>query len=334
MTNRSVYFVTGPYHGELSFLGERTLLPFDEYRAISFVEKWFGERHTDRTRADALITEIRNSHRIKELSSQPLLLCLMCNAIRRHSQISRRPTNIYQQCVDTLLWEWDSRRVIRRHSRFSNLDLEKKTWLHAQIAFFFQQNRIRYVERRTIEELIADILPRYGINSEEATFALNELSAYHGLIVKLTDRIIGFPHLALQEFLAARWLASEARWKNIISQQFIADPWWNHTLALTAGILSDATELIVSILTLPQVNELHVMLVVAECLKMDPVVSEQVRHQCLSRILNWYHNGSVREHNAAVDMLVGLDDAWVAPTIRRSLAGALPDRYLAKILKS
>ena len=192
---------------------------------------------------------------------------------------------------------------------------------------------MRYVGRSEVEKLIAAILPRYGIRGDEASFALNELTAQHGLIVKLTDQVVGFPHLALQEFLAARWLASEARWRRLVTPQSITDPWWTHTLALTAGILSDATEFISSILEMPRIDEIERMRTVAESLKMDPVVSEDVRNYCLSRILNWYHNGGGNEHDAAVDMLVGLDDAWVAPSIRRSLAGALPDRYLAKLLK-
>ena len=51
------------YHGELSFLSEKTLLPFDEHRAISFVEKWFGEKRSEKVRADTLIGEIRNSYK-------------------------------------------------------------------------------------------------------------------------------------------------------------------------------------------------------------------------------------------------------------------------------
>lgn len=116
-------------------------------------------------------------------------------------------------------------------------------------------------------------------------------------------------------------------------EENVVDPWWVHTFSITAGILSDSTDFIKKIFDMAEVDQLDRMKVVAECLKMDPVVDAEIRRQCVATILDWFHNGGQRERNAAVDMLVGLDDAWVAPVVRQSLAGSLSDRYVAKLLK-
>lgn len=321
------------YKGELAFLGEKTLLPFDEYRAVLFVQKWFNSDVREKSYVDSLTTDIRASARISELSSQPLLLCLMCTAVRRYSQISRRPSNLYQQCVDALLWEWDSRRLVRRNSQFANLDLEKKTWIHAELSYILHTYGSRYFRRSEVESAISLILPKYGIEYNESQRVLDEITANHGLIVKLTEDVVGFPHLAIQEYFAAKWLSSESRWQECVTKETVLDPWWIHTFSLVAGMLSDATRFIEMILSMADIDDLARMKVVSECLKMDPVMDVNVRAKCISNILGWYHNGSSIQRDAAIDMLVGLDDAWVAPIVRRSLAGALPDRYLAKLLK-
>lgn len=175
------------YKGELAFLGEKTLLPFDEKRALLFVDKWFGSDDVNRTHAGSLIKDIQSSDRIRDLSTQPLLLCLMCNAVRRYSQISRRPSNLYQQCVDSLLWEWDSRRLVKRQSYFSNIDLEKLTWIHSELGYRLHLSGHRFIGKLEIEFIISNIIPKYGLKPEDSRKIIDEITANHGIFVKFTD---------------------------------------------------------------------------------------------------------------------------------------------------
>ena len=320
------------YNGELSFLREISLVPFDSRRVEDFVRRWFGTMDEGPT-ADKLMAQIQKSERLSELSNQPLLLALMCSAYRRYLNISRRHTALFDQCIESLLWQWDADRAIVRESDFSSLDLEKKKWLHSRLAVRLHQARKRYSDEQFLLDSLEEDLPRFGIASIQAGQVLSELCAHHGILVKWTEDTYGFGHLALQEYLSAKWFADEKRWRQLINRNYLSDSWWENAIALCFATLSDATDAMSSVLELDELPEIERLRTLANSLKFDPIVSPELRNSLLRRILHLYHNGSAMEHNAALDMLIGIEDQWSYPIIVKSLDSKLPTRELAKLLR-
>lgn len=320
------------YHGELSFLTEVSLVPFDFIRAKEFIYRWFKSIH-EAPLPDRLVAQLQKSERLSELSSQPLLLALMCNAYRRYLTISRRHTALFDQCLESLLWQWDADRLIARNTAFSNLDIEKKKWLHAILAVNLHVQRKRFSEKRFLLSILHEALPVFGISYSRASEVLEELCSHHGILVKWTEETYGFGHLALQEYLASKWYADEQRWRTLMTREVLTDSWWENTISMCLATLSDATNAMTMILDHTGLTELEKLRLLANSLKYDPLVSPDVRSAILQRVLHLYHNGNATEHDAAVDMLVGIDDEWTAPVIIKSLDSKLPTRELAKILK-
>jgi predicted NACHT family NTPase len=320
------------YKGELSFLDEISLLPFDVVRAESFIERWFKTAHNAPPH-DKLINQIRKSEKLSDLSTQPLLLALMCNAYCRYLNISRRHTTLFDQCIESLLWQWDADRAISRESAFSSLDLEKKKWLHSSLATNLHLKKKRFFEKRFLLSILEEDLPKFGINSSEASNVLTELCSKHGILVEWTQDTYGFGHFALQEYLTAKWYASEQRWRSLITKEVLSDSWWENTLALCFAILSDATIAMKTLLEFEHMAEIEKLRILSNSLKYDPLISPDIRSRILNRILHYYHNGNAQQHDIAVDMLIGIDDDWSAPLIVKSLDSPLPSRELAKALK-
>jgi hypothetical protein len=320
------------YHGELSFLTEISLVPFDMVRSENFIYRWF-KLSSDSTYPENLVNILRKSERLKDLSTQPLLLALMCNAYRRYLNVSRRQTALFDQCIDSLLWQWDADRAVTRDSAFSSLDIEKKKWLHSGIAVALHTKRIRFSEKRFLIFILDETLPTYGISSSRAGELLSELCAHHGLLVKWTEDTYGFGHLALQEYLSAKWYADEKRWQSLLKKEFLTDSWWANTIALCFAVLSDASEAMNAIFKHEDLTELEKLRILANSLKFDPLVAINIRQSILQKILFLFHNGNATEHDEALDMLVGIEDEWCGGIIMKSLDGKLPTRELSKILK-
>ncbi|HEX8683468.1 MAG TPA: NACHT domain-containing protein [Ardenticatenaceae bacterium] len=320
------------YQGDLAFLKEVTLLPFTRERTEEFIRRWFIGINNGPS-AEGLIHQINKSDRLAEVSSQPLLLVLMCNAFRRYLNVSRRQSAMFDQCINSLLWQWDADRVVVRVAKFRDLDLEKKKWLHANLAVNFHNRRRRYCDKRFIVDLLKEELPRFGIPSTDAEVILSELCAHYGILVKWTEDTYGFSHLALQEFLAAKWYANERRWENLISPSILISQWWENVVALCFASLSDATAGMERVWNHTDLSELDKLKILAHSLRLDPIVDANFRRDLLTRILYLYHNTkSAEEYDAVLLMLVGIEDDWSAPIIRRSLGGMLPTRDLAKLL--
>lgn len=313
------------YGGELSFLPEVTLMPFDTQRIEQFIFAWFKNLQGTQS-AEGLITHLRNSDSLMGLSAHPLLLSLMCNAYRRYMNISKRHTALFEQCVESLLWQWDADRAISRKSMFSDLDLEKKKWLHCIIAVRLHQLKLRYVRKSFVVQTLEEILPMFGIHSKEARKILAEICSYHGILVKLTEETYGFGHLALQEYLAAKWYSNEQRWLQLITPATISDSWWENVIALSLATLSDSTPAFQKILAVDGVNKTRKLRVLAAALKYDPIIDPTTRQFVLSTILSMYHNGTHDESIQAFDMLAGIDDTWTATKIMESLQGSLPKK--------
>jgi hypothetical protein len=321
------------YHNELSFLKEISLVPFNRGRIESFIRRWFSGVTGGPTASD-LIHQIQKSTRLLELSCQPLLLSLMCSAFRRYLNISRRQSSLFDQCINSLLWEWDSVRTIKRASDFATLDLEKKIWLHSNLAVHLHNARKRFCDKEFMEGKLRSSLPLFGISSDKASEVLSELCVHHGILVKWTEDTYGFAHLALQEFLTAKWYANEARWKILLTQEILTDSWWESVIPLCFASLSDASQAIQAILEFNGLSKIRRYQLLAACLRQDPIILPDLRDRLLRAILDLYHNGNAAEHDAALHMLFGIEDDWTKPKIERSLESKLLTKELVRLLES
>lgn len=175
-------------------------------------------------------------------------------------------------------------------------------------------------------------LPSFGVSADDASEVILETCLHHGILTKMTEETYGFGHLALQEFLTGKWYSNERRWERLIKRHILIDPWWQNAIAFCFASLSSATNAMTALWEFQDISEMDRMKLISNCLRLDPTISAQLRKKFMRILLNWYHNGNADQHNAALYMLIGIEDSWSAQGIRYSLGGFLPTRALAKIL--
>ncbi len=225
---------------------------FDEKQIETFVNNWF--RSEPKT-ADECIKHLKGSPQLKELSSVPLLLTLLCITYDENNDFPANRAELYKDAVEALLRKWDSSRRIRRDDPYKQLSLMQKENMFARIAFgTFMENRyfIRETElTRMIGNFIGN-LPAFKTENLEvdSTEVLRTIESHHGIFVERAKHIHSFAHLTFQEYFTAKYIvdnASNGTLKRLVEEHLYDDK-WKEVFLLVAGMLSDADELLLLML--------------------------------------------------------------------------------------
>jgi predicted NACHT family NTPase len=313
------------YKGQFSYMRELTLAPFDSGQINEFILKWHSfDGLADK--GNRLILMIESNQRLAELATKPLFLNLICNAHRRYLDLSQRPSALFSQCIDTLMWDWDARRDVQRSNLFSCLDIEKKRMIHARIASEMHSERTRFWKYQQITSFLRKELPRFSIPEQECQNVLEQTCSNHCVYVKHTEDCFGFTHNALQEYLTAEWLKYERRWASLVSSSLVLDSWWEHVIYLTISSMGDATEALAMLYENENIDLNRRLWLSANCLKFDPVLDPAIREMITRRVLSLYHNGNPEERNLSLSILAGWRDEWTSEIVKRSLGSQLPGK--------
>lgn len=313
------------YKGQFSYMREVTLAPFDSWRINEFILKWHCcDGLVDKGKR--LIVMMESNQRLAELATKPLFLNLICNAHRRYLDLSQRPSALFSQCIDTLMWDWDARRDVQRSNLFSCLDIEKKRMIHARIASEMHSERTKFWRYHQITWFLGKELPRFSIPEQECQSVLEQICSNHCIYVKHTEDCFGFTHNALQEYLTAEWLKYERRWVNLLSSSLGLDSWWEHVIYLTISSMGDASEALAMLYENENIDQGRRLWLSANCLKFDPVLDPSIREMITRRVLSLYHNGNTEERNLSLSILTGWRDEWTSEIVKRSLGSQLPSK--------
>src|ERR1019366_8904766 len=118
--------------------------------------------------------------------------------------LPERRADLYRQCIDMLLDEWDRRQ--KNLQRNIVLSVEKKRDLLQRVAWYFHNRQERYFPDDRLLKEIERILPGLGLRTEQAEQVLEEISADTGLLKEQAESWYGFLHLTFQEYFVARYM--------------------------------------------------------------------------------------------------------------------------------
>src|SRR5205823_2149912 len=86
--------------------------------------------------------------------------------------LPEKRAELYKECIDTLLFRWDTNRDIRRRREFRT---EYKRQLLVEIAWHFHRQGRRYFPEKELLTVIADFLPTIGLLQGQAKQILDEI---------------------------------------------------------------------------------------------------------------------------------------------------------------
>ncbi len=211
----------------------------------AFVKNWFQHDPDPerRSMAEGLLTRLSNNPRIAALAANPLLLGLIAFIYEEHNE--RLPNNradLYKLCVETLLRKWDDKRKIRRtHPAIDTYEQER---LLLGLAWHFHAQGLRYFSERELLEQIKEFTESMGRSTRGRYLQdiLTEITGDNGLLREQAPGYYGFLHLTLQEYFAARHLASIHGLELLL--EHLGHPWWEEVTLLYANLTGDASDLL------------------------------------------------------------------------------------------
>jgi HEAT repeat protein len=277
-------------NAHISGFTELEVLEFRPEEINEFVDNWFAYHPAPSKYATAsdLKAQLAQNTRIQSLAANPLLLCLIVMVYESHQDLPVKRAGIYKDCIDALLYRWDTSRDIRRRRKFK---IEHKQQLLIEIAWHFHRQGKRYFPEDELLQVIADFLSTVDHLAEEKQAILNEIEEENGLLKEQARGWHGFLHLTLQEYLVAQHLAHQGADGLNELLKHCGDPWWEEVMLLYAGSVSDASPLLRALLKRekqdwPWEDIFHTFLLWAgQCLSAKPrLVQRELRDEIISRL--------------------------------------------------
>ncbi|MBD2159399.1 NACHT domain-containing NTPase [Limnothrix sp. FACHB-1083] len=230
---------------------EVEIADFSNSQIQQFVINWF-EHHQDLSKANQFLENLRSNQSILELSSNPLLLTLLCLIFIESGNFPTNRAKLYEEGVDLLLKKWDLKRKIQRDQVYKNLSVDRKKNLLSRLALATFQEGAYFFDQGVAEEWITKYIhdlpdAKYDpeISQLDGEAVLRSIVAQHGLLVEQSCGIYAFSHLTFHEYFAAQAIAASQDWK--ILARNLLEKNWREVILLIANSIQQGDELLLTL---------------------------------------------------------------------------------------
>ncbi|MEU8817361.1 NACHT domain-containing protein [Actinoplanes sp. NPDC048796] len=280
---------TAAYFGQLEpqFPERVYVADFDDANVRRFLSNWPG---LTEEQADKLFLDLQHNQQLMRLAASPLLLTMIAYLYgvvlaRDGRTLPTSRVAFYEMAVDHLL-----RRdiVMSRDRRISQYDWQDKLAVLQRVALALQEappgrpDRLS-IDRAGLMTIVNGMLPDLNLDAEHARPLVQEIDERSHLLVTLdrSNSRYAFPHLTLQEYLAAMELAARP---DTLLERYFADPaGWRETVKLWCGGSSrECTEVVRTIF---DTGADHDRILALECLAEAKRVDNQLATSIIAHFL-------------------------------------------------
>jgi predicted NACHT family NTPase len=231
------------------------IAPLTPAQIASFADKWLGAvAHSNPLVVRKL--DLPENRQFRQSIATPLFLHLACSIFNGQHDAPDRQLAFYKQGLDLLLGKWDEAKGIDRQNLPSSLSLPQKLRLLSQLATVtFEQGRYS-IDRRALEQYIADYLqslPAIDWEPEELQLEseaiLDTLTTADGILIERSQGIFAFAYLAVQTYFTARKIVTERDPQGLAAAltrlvAHLTEPSWREVFLLVATMLRSADLLV------------------------------------------------------------------------------------------
>lgn len=264
---------------------------FNDDMILSYLRNWTlkfqlgiqGDSPSARAKAEARAQQLSHiimlNPSIRQLASNPFFLTIILLIYSYTARLPEKFGTLLDEIVNVMLESRDRAKKIGQHEISSS----KTQYLLGQLALAMTESKVSNLDYEEIEKLLLGYLENLGIDSKQLWNVLREVSARSGLLVERREGGFGFSHFIFQEYFAATELARSHRGFEILSQH-IDDDWWLEIVRLYAGLISDATNLIRTILEREQPVSPRNLILAAKCLVNSEYVESFLKSEISSQL--------------------------------------------------
>ncbi|MBW4501357.1 MAG: NACHT domain-containing protein [Scytonema hyalinum WJT4-NPBG1] len=218
---------------------------FTREQVCKFIHNWFTVMVGDpeaKELEQSLNIQLLLNRPLRELAVTPILLNLICYVFwAKQGDLPTKRSELYDECLKGLLeGEWDKNRGVQRDSELS---LDEKEKLLAQVAYTLFENNDYFPRQRKLEELIANYLQT---KRSKAKDILELLESQHGLLIRRSTQDFSFSHLTFHEFFTAKYIVSSPNPQEVFQRlvTHITEPRWREVFLLTVEMFDHADNLL------------------------------------------------------------------------------------------
>lgn len=215
---------------------------FDNTQKDEFVDKWFGAKDSKQL-AIGVKTSLKTEKGLSDISTNPLLLSLLCILFENDYSLTSQRALVYKRCIEVLIREWDTSRKFRRDSRYERLSDDKRIAILAELACSFFKDNQRYFSEEELLTRLSGVCSDFGIDSENARDLLREIESHHGILLRVSAGLYGFSHYTIQEFLTAHHYFIHQKVSDIVDS-FVKDTRWREVYLFAGGLLGSVLPLL------------------------------------------------------------------------------------------
>lgn len=207
-----------------------TLAPLDDPRIERFLRNWYGEMartgasSPDKAEADREQLQAALAQRpdLREMAEIPLLATMLAR-VNARSGLPDNRADLYHECVEQLLWEWEAAKSREGGERAGLVDLlqadgvglkrgdvERVLWEMTFAAHAQSGAESADLPADALRAKLAAIHPQRHDGWAWADQVVALMAERSGLLVDTGVGTFSFPHRTFQEYLAARWLLEQA----------------------------------------------------------------------------------------------------------------------------
>lgn len=156
--------------------------------------------------AERLWNSLKGNNSLLRIARTPLILSLITLVhYYRVTDLPKGRARLYEQCLNILLEEWDkqNKRLIP-----NDCSLNDKLLVLKRIAFqYYQENRLD-MDSSELQALVQPLLDTLSVQIS-AKSLIDNICQRSGVIIEKVIGRYGFPHRALHDYLAARYIVEE-----------------------------------------------------------------------------------------------------------------------------
>ena len=193
---------TGEIYFSLDKVDNFEISPLNEAQIEEFTQKWLKDKEKSRH----FITQIKSSP-FHDTTIKPLTLAHLCAIYEKSGRIPDKPKTVYRKIINLLLEEWDEQRFVKRVSRYSDFEIDRKSEFLANLSYELTTSFKRNVfDIDDLKYVYSKIYQNYDLLSNEADEVASELESHTGLFIKSGYDFFEFVHKSIQEYLTAEYI--------------------------------------------------------------------------------------------------------------------------------
>ena len=234
------------------------ILEFDDRQIFEFSQKWFMSRGGTQEQHQRFLEYLDDpqSLTLKTMARRPLVLTLLCIVFQKKERFLIGDFRLYRTIAELFIDRWNHIKGLYRSLVVSDIDIPAVVdWLASQMlesdqVFIEHQQLLDKITEYLTEEAQLDVSHFSKVRISKAI--LEVLLQQTGILVKQSQDIYAFTSLALQQYLAAQYLASTMSCQNTkveinVLAEKIKSPLWIEAVFLLVHMIPQAFHLVTKI---------------------------------------------------------------------------------------